>query len=199
MGAACLLAGCAALAGSHAGPTNTDDPLPADEVGSETPPGPEYVIGLGDVLSISVWRDQDLTGTVIVLPDGTITFPLVGSLQAEGKTVAQLKSDLAEKIDRYVPDPTLTVSVQQIHSMQVYVIGKVNRPGSYPLRTDLNVLQALSIAGGLNSFADRDQIKIVRKENGQTQMLSFEYDKVTQGEALGQNIELQRGDIVVVP
>jgi polysaccharide export outer membrane protein len=199
VGAACLLAGC--VTSPAGGDERVDERAASPALGaeSETPPGPEYVIGLGDVLSVSVWRDETLTGTVIVLPDGTINFPLVGSLQAEGKTVAQLKADMAAKIDRYVPDPTLTVSVQQINSMQVYVIGKVNRPGSYPLRTDLNVLQVLSIAGGLNSFADRDQIKILRKENGQTRMLPFEYDKVTRGEQLEQNIELQRGDIIVVP
>jgi polysaccharide export outer membrane protein len=198
-GAVCLLASCAASGVNHAGPAAGEMQTQADAARDEAPTGPEYVIGLGDVLSISIWRDETLSGDVIVLPDGTITFPLVGSLAAEGKTVAQLKDDLVQKIDRYVPNPTLTVSVMQINSMQIYVIGKVNRPGNYPLRTDLNVLQALSLAGGLNSFADRDRIKILRKENGQTRILPFEYDRVTAGEGLDQNIELQRGDVIVVP
>jgi polysaccharide export outer membrane protein len=158
-----------------------------------------YRIGPEDVLFISVWKDEALTNQVVVLPDGTITLPLVGQIQAAGKTVAALKAELEEKLTHYLPDPTLTVMVQQMNSMQIYIIGRVNRPGSYPLYTRLDVLQALSIAGGVNPFADRKKIKIFRNSGEQEIIFRFNYDEVTKEEKLDQNIELKRGDTIVVP
>jgi polysaccharide export outer membrane protein len=162
-------------------------------------PGPNYVIGTGDILFISQWKDDALTHEVIVLPDGTITFPLIGEIRAAGKTVEHLRNELEGKIRKFIPDPTLTIMVRSIGSMKIYLIGRVNRPGQYPIQSDINVLQALSLSGGLTPFAKKDQIKIFRKQAGQTLMYKFDYDEVVEGKNLRQNILLQRDDTIVVP
>ncbi|CAB1064753.1 FIG123464: Polysaccharide export protein [Olavius sp. associated proteobacterium Delta 1] len=159
----------------------------------------EYIVGPGDILDISVWKDEALTKLVTVLPDGKISFPLIGQVAAGGKTVAQLREVLEGKLSRFVPDLSLSVIVHQVNSMMIYVIGRVNRPDRFILNTNVNVLQALSMAGGLNPFAKRSKIKISRSQDGMTQTLSFNYDEVTKGEKLEQNIMLKRGDVVVVP
>ncbi|HAM49677.1 MAG TPA: sugar transporter [Nitrospiraceae bacterium] len=164
------------------------------------PPNAEhYLIGPGDVLDISVWKDESLTRSCVVLPDGFITFPLVGSVAAAGRTVEQLKSDLEERLTRYVPQVALSLEVKQINSLIIYVIGRVNTPGRYILNVDIDVLQALATAGGLNPFANRNKIKIFRQGSEETTMYPFEYDEVVQGKRLEQNIYLRRGDVVVVP
>ena len=159
----------------------------------------DYVIGPGDVLEISVWDNEALTKAVTVLPDGKIHFPLIGEAAAGGKTLVGLEKELEKAIAAFVPNSNLSVIVQQVNSMLIYVIGKVNKPGRFELNTNVNVLQALAMAGGLNAFAKRNKIKIFRKENGKTHILPFEYDNVTDGENLEQNVKLERGDVVVVP
>ena len=161
--------------------------------------GEPYLIGAGDVLDISVWKDEAQTKTVAVLPDGTISFPLIGQVMAEGKTVSQLKEEIRQKVSQFVPDPVLTVIVHQVNSMQIYVIGRVNNPGRFLLSTNVNVLQALTMAGGLNPFAKREKITVMREELGDTTIFKFNYDEVATGENLQQNIRLRRGDVVVVP
>ena len=158
-----------------------------------------YPIGPGDVLGISIWKDDALTKEVVVLPDGLISFPLLGLVKAAGKTVAQLRSELEEKISRYVTDPVLNVEVKQVNSMIVYVIGRVNSPGRFSLNTNVSALQALATAGGLNPFAKRDKIKILRQESGKTRIYPFNYDEIAEGRRLEENIELKRGDVIVVP
>ena len=170
--------------------------------GSDQPPVPytqDYIIGPGDIIGISVWNNEALTRQVTVLPDGKIHFPLIGEVVVGGKTLVDLEKELKQRIGEFVPTPDLTVMVQQVNSMLIYVIGKVNRPGMFALTTNINVLQALTMAGGLNAFAKRNKIKIFRKEKDKTVILPFEYDDVTDGENLEQNIELKRGDVVVVP
>lgn len=159
----------------------------------------DYIIGPGDVLDISVWKDETLTRQVVVLPDGKISFPLIGEVMASGKTVAQLKKEIEKKLSAYVPDPTLSFEVRQVNSMLIYVIGRVNNPGRFLLNVNVNVLQALSMAGGLTPFAKRDKIKIFRQEGDKTQIFKFQYDDVVEGKNLEQNIVLKRGDVVVVP
>ena len=161
--------------------------------------GQDYIIGPGDVLEISVWKEEALTKLVTVLPDGKIAFPLIGEAVADGWTVAQLKKEIESRLARFVPDPVLSISVYQMNSLMVYVVGKVNRPGRFELNTNIDVLQALSLAGGLNSFAKRGQIKVFRKKDGKTKIFDFDYDDVTEGKKLEQNIQLVRGDVVVVP
>ena len=158
-----------------------------------------YPIGPGDVLGISIWKDDALTKEVVVLPDGLISFPLLGLVKAAGKTVAQLRSELEEKISLYVTDPVLNVEVKQVNSMIIYVIGRVNSPGRFSLNTNVSALQALATAGGLNPFAKRDKIKILRQESGRTRIFPLNYDEIAEGRRLEENIELKRGDVIVVP
>jgi polysaccharide export outer membrane protein len=159
----------------------------------------DYVIGPGDVLTISVWNNEQLTRTVTVLPDGKIHFPLVNEIIVGGKSLDVLEKELKKKISPFVPNPELSVMVSQVNSLLIYVIGKVNHPGRFSLNTNVNVLQALATAGGLNTFAKRNKIKIFREINGKTHILPFEYDRVTEGRNLDQNVVLDKGDVVVVP
>jgi polysaccharide export outer membrane protein len=161
-------------------------------------PGNDYIIGAGDVLEISVWKNEDLTKLLTVLPDGKISFPLIGEVMAEGKTLAQFKKELESKISRYVPDPVLSVVIQQLNSNMIYVIGKVRNPGRFALNSDIRVLQGLALAGGLNPFAEQNKIRIFREEGGKTLIFHFRYDDVSTGKRMEQNIWLKRGDIIVV-
>ena len=159
----------------------------------------DYRIGFGDILYISVWKDESLTRSVPVRPDGKISFPLIGELTAGGKSVNQLKEEIEKKISRYVPQPTVSVGVQAINSLLVYVIGRVNNPGRFVLNTNINVLQALAMAGGCNSFANTNDIKVFRETPAGKKILEFRYEDVTRGKRLEQNVTLQRGDVIVVP
>ena len=158
-----------------------------------------YLIGPGDVLGIEVWKDPALTRTVVVLPDGRISVPLIGELVGGGKTVAQLKKEIEEKISRYVPEPVLTLEVKQSNSLYIYVLGRVNNSGRSLLTANINVLQALAMAGGVNPFARKNQTKVFRREGGVTKIYPFTYGEVTEGKRLEENIELKRGDVIFVP
>ena len=194
-----MITGCAHQ-GAGTPPAASDKPAPEQTVIMKPAAikAADYAIGPGDILEISVWKNQDLTRQVVVLPDGTISFPLVGRFTAGGKSVAQLKTEMEKKITRYVAEPDLTIIVQQVNSMVVYVIGKVNRPGHIPLNRNISVLQALSMAGGLNIFADQQDLRIVRKSETGTLIIPFNYKAVTEDNMMEGNIQLQRGDVVVV-
>jgi len=168
-------------------------------VGRMETSSPDYIIGPGDQIGISVWRDENLTRTVVVLPDGKISFPLLGEVVAGNKTVARLKQELEAGLNRYIADTNVTVEVKQSNSMIVYVTGRVNAPGRQLLVADTNVLQALAMAGGLNAFARRSKVRIFRQEQGKTTMFPFDYDDVMDGRHLETNIVLKRGDVIVVP
>jgi polysaccharide export outer membrane protein len=158
-----------------------------------------YVLGPGDVLDISVWKHENLQRKATILPDGTISFPLIGQLRASGKTVSELKKEVEERISRYVTDPFVTLSVEETQSMVIYVIGEVNNPGQFTLGVNVNVMQALAMAGGCNAFAKAGNIKILREEADQTVVFHFNYKAVAKGLDLEQNIRLKRGDVIVVP
>ncbi len=158
----------------------------------------EYTIGAGDVLDIGVWKNADLTKQLIVLPDGTVRFPLVGQLKVEDKSVARLEKELMGKLEKFIPDPVLSISVLQVNSMMIYVIGKVHKPGRFDISKNIDVLQALSVAGGLNPFAKEKEIGVYRKVGGKTTIFNFNYKEVSEGQNLKQNIMLQRGDVIVV-
>jgi polysaccharide export outer membrane protein len=163
-------------------------------------PQKDYIIGPGDVLDISVWKVEELTKLVTVLPDGKIAFPLVGQVTAGGKTVDELSQELEKKLLKFVPDLNLSILVHQVNSMMIYVIGRVNNPGRFILNSNIDVLQALTLAGGLNPFAQGGKIKIFRKQSGgSTEIIGFDYDDVVKGKELAQNIMLRRGDVIVVP
>ena len=194
-----VMAIMALLACNHVADAADKDAASAKSEIVETGPIEGYRIGPGDVLSISVWKNADLTRVVPVLPDGKISFPLIGELSVSEMTVGQLTKVLREKIEPYSPEPQISVEVQQTHSLVVYVIGKVNRPGNFTYNGNIDVLQALAMAGGLNPFAKRTQIKVLRTDKDGKKEFSFDYDAVTEENALAQNIQLKRGDVVVVP
>jgi polysaccharide export outer membrane protein len=183
----CLLCGVILFFGS----VSQSEPIPVATA--------DYLIGPGDVLDVSVWKDEALTRSVVVLPDGKITFPLAGDLLAGGRTVAELKQEIASRLERYVPELVLSVEVKQSNSMLIYIIGRVNGPGRQVLNTNVNVLQALAMAGGLNPFASKDKIKVFRNERGETRIIPFRYSEVVDGTNLADNIVLKRGDVIVVP
>jgi len=158
-----------------------------------------YKIGPGDVLDISVWKEEGMQLKVVVKPDGGITFPLAGDIFASGLSTAELTDLLAVKLKRYIPNPVVTVSVVQSVSNKIYVLGKVNRPGEYMATSYMDVLQALSLAGGITPFADSDEIKILRRNKSGKKVFNFDYDEVISGEQLEMNIILEAGDTVVVP
>jgi polysaccharide export outer membrane protein len=159
----------------------------------------DYVIQPGDVLLISVWREPDLQQTILVRPDGGISFPLAGDLPAAGKTIAQLTQALSAKIVKYIPSPVVTVTLQENLGNRIYVTGRVAKPGVYLINQYVDVLQAISMAGGLTPFAERANIKILRREGGAERVLPFNYKQVEKGQALEQNIRLRPGDTVLVP
>ncbi len=158
-----------------------------------------YTIGPGDLLEISVWKDESLTRQIVVPPDGMISFPLIGEVDGNGRTVTQLKDDIERRLTDFIPDVTLTVMLLEAASLRAYVIGKVNKPGVFPITEDTSVLQVLAMAGGLNPFASEGDILILRRKGEEIVKLQFDYGRIRAGKNLEQNIRLERGDVVVVP
>jgi polysaccharide export outer membrane protein len=165
----------------------------------DTAPHDTYIVQPGDVLLITVWKEKDLQGEVTVRPDGGLNFPLVGEIVAAGKSIEQLKTDIVVRLAKYVPDPVVTVIVKLSSGNKIYVIGKVNRPGEFVANRNMDVMQALSMAGGPNPYASVNKIKILRRVNSEQKTFMFKYSQVEKGKNLEQNIVLQGGDIVVVP
>ena len=159
----------------------------------------DYVIGPNDVLTVVFWRDKDISGDVVVRPDGRISVPLINELQASGLTPEQLRQQITTAAAKFVEDPTVSVVVKTINSRRVFITGQVGKPGEYPLSGPTTVLQLLAVAGGVHEFADSKNITIVRSENGRTVAYPFNYKDVLKRKNLKQNIELKPGDTVVVP
>lgn len=158
-----------------------------------------YRLGPEDVLLVSVWKDEQLTREVVVRPDGMFSFPLVGDIHAEDRTVEDIRGDLVKRLTRYIPNPNVSVAVTKVVSYKVYVVGRVNKPGEYLIGHYTDVLQALSLAGGLTPFAAENDIKVMRRVRGEQHAIPFRYGDVRKGRDLEQNIILQRGDVVMVP
>jgi len=176
--------------------------LPIQPVAADAPAvvPEDYQVHAGDVLQIVVWKEPDLQQEVLIRPDGGMTFPLAGELHAAGHTVPELAKMLEERIRKYVPDAVVTVAVKTAGGSQVFVIGKVNHPGTFLLTGPLDVMQALSLAGGSTPFADLNGIRILRRGGGGHQTsIRFNYGQVLHGRHLEQNILLESGDTVVVP
>lgn len=176
-----LLAGSVALA--------QDDP-PRDD---------SYLIKAGDTLLVSVWKEEDLQQEVLVRPDGGFSFPLAGDISAAGKTVDDISKLLSDRLARYIPDTVVTVAVTAINGNKIYVIGQVNNPGAFVMNPRIDVMQALSMAGGTTPFAELNDIVILRRGATGQLALEFRYGDVERGRNLEQNIMLQSGDVVVVP
>jgi polysaccharide biosynthesis/export protein len=160
---------------------------------------PDYIIGPEDVLDVSVWKETELTRTLPVRPDGKISMPLLNDVQAAGLTPTRLAQSITEKLKKYLTAPQVTVIVSQINSQRVYVIGEVTRPGAYPMLPGMNILQAISSAGGLTQFANGKKIFLLRTVNQSQNKYPFNYKDVLDGRKPEENLQLKAGDTVVVP
>ncbi len=160
----------------------------------------QYRVQPGDVLEINVWKEEGLIKEVVVRPDGGISFPLVGDLKAEGLGLVDIEKAIAERLSQYIADPVVTISAKQLLGNKIYVIGQVNKPGEYIVNRYVDVMQALSMAGGMTAFASVNNIIILRRDGeGNQQAIEFRYGDVEDGDDLEQNILLKSGDVVVVP
>jgi polysaccharide biosynthesis/export protein len=161
--------------------------------------GHDYQISPGDILQITVWKEEGMDQKVAVRPDGGISFPLIGDTQVEGKTVDQIQQEVTQRLSKYIPEPVVNVTVLETQGNTIFVIGKVNKPGGIEAGRYIDVMQALSMAGGLTPFASENKIKVLRRVNGKISVFPFEYGEVKHGDNLDQNIVLKGGDTVVVP
>ncbi len=193
-----VLLASAAVAASSASLAANPPPPPAPP-NTSGPPVEAYAVKPGDVLAISVWKEPDLTAPVLVRPDGSFSFPLAGQIDARGKTVGELQTMVTDKLKKYISDPVVTVSVSEVKGNKVYVLGQVNKPGEFIVNPRVDVMQALSMAGGTTAFAALGDIVILRRSETGQQALPFKYGDVSRGRNLQQNIMLQAGDVVVVP
>jgi polysaccharide export outer membrane protein len=165
---------------------------------SQNPRKP-YTINPGDLLEVSVWKELDLQREVLVRPDGAFSFPLSGDILAEGRTVEAIRQELTQRLKAYIPDLVVTVTVAEIRGNKIFVIGQVKTPGEFVVNPRVDVMQALSIAGGTTPFASLNDIKILRRRGGVQTILQFRYGDVAKGKNLAQNILLEVGDVVLVP
>lgn len=168
-------------------------------VSAEPSPGSQYRAQPGDILQIGVWKEPDLTMETLVRPDGGFSLPLIGEVKASGRTISELREELLARIGKLIPDTDVFVGVRQLGGNKIYVLGKVARPGEFVLNRDVDVMQALSIAGGTTPFAEINDIRILRRTGEEQHVFAFQYGAVEKGLALEQNILLKSGDIVVVP
>jgi len=160
---------------------------------------PEYRLNPGDVVRISVWREEELLREARIQPDGTVSYPLVGSVPAANRTPSEVADTITQELEEFIPDAVVTVELLEAQGYRVYVIGEVNRPGEYQLSQPITVLQALSIAGGLTPFAGTGGIRILRTQTDEQMSIAFDYDAVADDGEMDKNIFLKAGDTVVVP
>jgi len=178
----------------------TSSPKTADSGATGKAHDETYVIGVDDVLAISVWKEPEVSRTVPVRSDGKISLPLAGEVQASGQTPMQLEQVLSGKLRNYISQPEVTVIVEQIKSQKFNILGQVSRPGSYPLANSPTVLDAIALAGGFRDFAKQKSIYVLRQNSDGTQArLPFNYKEVIKGRNSAQNIKLQANDTIVIP
>jgi polysaccharide export outer membrane protein len=175
-------------------------PAWADDIPRAAPEAQGYPLGPEDVVEISVWKEEGLKKEVLVRPDGMLSFPLVGEVQAAGRTADDIRSEVTQRLRKYLSDPVVSVTVLKVAAQKIYVIGRVNKPGEFVSGRYIDVLQALSMAGGLTPFASANDIRILRRKGtASEQVIPFRYNDVVKGKSLDQNIILKPGDVVVVP
>ena len=160
--------------------------------------GGGYQIGPEDVLEIGVWTEEGLQRDVLVRPDGRISFPMIGDIAVQGFTPEYVRQEIAHKLERFIPNPVVTVLIKKVAGYKVYVIGQVRKPGQYVVGGYLDVIQALALAGGLTEFASEGNIRILRRDGAKVVVIPFDYSDVKKGQKLSQNIILKTGDTVVV-
>jgi polysaccharide export outer membrane protein len=200
LAAASLAAPVIACAQWQSGARNAGSaPAEAPEVDTVSPDSPDYVIDSGDVLRIQVWRNPELSTDVPVRPDGRISVPLLNDVQAAGLTTHELRETIATSLAEYVTAPDVTVIVAQVNSKRVYVVGEVARPAAIPLNVDMRVLDAIVVSGGFSPYADKDDVKILRRgTDGSLTEYRFDYGAFLKGKHPESNLRLQPGDTIVV-
>lgn len=186
-----LMVLAAALPGAAFAQDDDDDQGTADMRG--------YRVQPGDLLHVAVWKEEGLDHEVLVRPDGGFSFPLAGDVSAVGRTVEELRQEITDRLARYIPGLVVTVSVREINGNKVYVLGQVNNPGEFVMNPRIDVMQALSVAGGTTAFASTNDIFVLRRQDGRQVALPFRLDDVVRGRNLEQNVLLESGDVVVVP
>jgi polysaccharide export outer membrane protein len=177
---------------SGGGSSDVPAPRPATD-------NPNYLIGPDDELSVSIWREPDISRSVPVRPDGKISLPLVNDVQAVGLTPMQLGAEITTRLKKFIADPQVTIIVTRINSQRIFILGEVPRAGAYPMLPNMTVLEALSSAGGLTAFAKQTKIHVLRVEDGKQLTLPFNYKEAVRGQHSEQNIVLRPGDTIVVP
>jgi polysaccharide export outer membrane protein len=180
----CLLATAQATAQSRGIPSLAND---------------DYKLNPGDIIQISVWKEPDLQKEVLIRPDGKFSFPLTGDILAEGFSVEEVREMVKQRLERYIPDTVVSITVLQTNGNRVYVIGQVNRPGEITANPSVDIVQALAIAGGMNAFAQKNDITILRRTPTGQKSIPFRYSDIEKGRRLEQNIMLRAGDVVIVP
>jgi polysaccharide export outer membrane protein len=190
-----LAAGCALVARAKVKP---EPEAPPRDVAVQLP---EYRMGPEDIIEISVWKNEGVGRTIPVRPDGMISLPLLNDVQAAGLTPMELRHVLREKLTVYIPNPEVSVIVREVHSAKVSVFGEVVHPGRYELRGPTRVLEILAQAGGLNAFASRSNILVLRPNGSRTERIRIDHDRLVsdKGEKSEDSVVLRSGDVVFVP
>jgi polysaccharide export outer membrane protein len=158
-----------------------------------------YTLNAGDQLSISVWNEDALQREVVILPDGSVSFPLAGQLNAQGKSVYDLENELKTKLSEFISDPVVNVTVNAVSGNTIHILGKVLNPGSFSMSQPLDAMQALSLAGGLNTFAEENNIIILRRNGEKQQIIPVHYARIKNGQSLETNVMLKSGDVIIIP
>jgi len=181
------------------GPAASDTAKPADtaKLAEVVPAG--YIVGDSDIIRVNVWKEPEVSQTVVVRTDGNISLPLINEVKVSGMTPLQIQDMVAEKLKGFLNSPQVTVTVIEIRSKRAFITGEIARPGTYSLNAQTTVLQLIAQAGGFTPFAKRDSIIVLRTEDGRQSRLKFKYKEVVQGKKTEQNIALHPGDTVVVP
>jgi polysaccharide biosynthesis/export protein len=193
-----VISGCASSTSAQ----QTRTTVPTAERVSSVPaavPRSDYIIGAEDVLTVVFWRDKEMSGDVVVRPDGKISVPLLRDVDAAGSTPDQLRARLVQAAAKYLEEPDATVVVKEIRSKKVFITGSVAKPGTYPLASGMNVLQCIALAGGVLEYADTKSIVVIRNDRGQPRYHKFNYNDVIRQKHVEQNLELKPGDTIVVP
>lgn len=172
---------------------------PAEMQDGTVPASEDYIFGSEDVLEILVWKNEALSRTVSIRPDGKISLPIVGDIQAAGLTATQLRDSIKERLREFKETPEVSVIVREVNSLAVFVMGEVARPGKLQLRSETTLLQALSLSGGFTQYADPENILLLRREGGGETRIRIRYKDILSGRNPDGNVLLHRGDTILVP
>lgn len=163
------------------------------------PGGVGYRLNPGDLVQISVWREEELDRQVLVQPDGSISFPLIGQIMAKGRTASELEGEIGNRLERFIPQAVATVELLEVKGNKIFVMGEVLRPGQYQMSGPLTVVQAISLAGGFSQFAAADRIRVLRGEGDEEVAYTVDYECVANSTNVAANLPLRAGDTVIVP